>query len=161
MENRDKWKEVEFKGREYEFGMLPVTTAAMLLIKLKGIASNTLRGVGDVDLSVIKTAMSSMGNLDIADASKLSTIVASLIDAVGEDVFEKSASKMMSITKMKKGDKWLKVTPIEDFNGRVMEYMVVVVLALRHNYADFFDGFLSKLAGSKDQTKTDSLPLEK
>ena len=152
MTDRAKYKEVTVGGRRFEFELMDAVSSAMMLIKLRGIASNALRGTGNLDVADLQKAFSAAGDSDKKnDLSAFVEIIAGIIDSIGEDVFQHVSGKIIAKTRIycAEAGKWRQVIEIQDFNGATFDYMQVVFFGLRYQYADFLQGLSSKFGGAK------------
>lgn len=144
MSDRNRYKEVIFKGVTYDFEMLNVLESVKLSLKVKGALAGILRSIGHLDINVVKKIFSTTEKTDMAEMVGFAPIIADIIDAIPEAEFYLASEVMMKLTSIKTDSgTYRKINVIEDFNGKTFEYLVVTVFALRHNFADFFDGFLS------------------
>ena len=149
MVDRSNFEIVTVGEREFEFSMLNAVDAAMMLIKMRGIASNAFRGAGSLQVDDLQKAFNGMGDKGKEnDFSQFIEIIAGVIDSIGEDVFKYVSAKMLSKTKIKdpQTGNWRNVIEMNDFTGQTMDYFMVVFYALRYQYADFFGGLSSIFA---------------
>jgi hypothetical protein len=152
MVDREKYKIVEIGGKKFEFGMLPVVQSANLLFKMRKIVSGAAKGIGGMDVADFK-GLADISSLD--NAGSLGEVAANFIDALDENLFEHVAGKIISITEIQDdAGAWRDINIVGDFHGQTMNYIKLIVLGLRYNYADFFDGLgsiFAKMPGAKTE----------
>ena len=148
MDDRNKYERVTVGDVEYKFSMLPAVEASRLATKLRFTLTSILKSVGNMDMSDAKKAVKDIKSVNVSNASSYLDVIGGIIDSVEPDLWDEVCEKMIRITKINVNGEFLPASINANFSGKVMDLMIVVVFALRHNYADFLDAFLSKLPGA-------------